>query len=437
MEFEIKTPFLVDSLGECQYQSPLGVTGPQKEDGIIFEDDSRRVLLNNIVTPGNESQFDESFEVAGPREKIYFDPSHTNCAIVSCGGLCPGINNVIRALVLHLTCAYKVNKVLGLRYGLQGLIKTYGHEPTELNRDNVKDINHLGGSILGSSRGGQDIGAMVDYLSELEIGCLFMIGGDGTFRAANEIEKEARKRNIKLSVITVPKTIDNDIMFMEKTFGFDTAFSEASKAIACAHVEASSSPNGIGIVKLMGRHSGYVAAYSALSMREVNLVLIPELPFSMEKVCEIIKHRLQSRGHIVIVVAEGAGQDLMVSGSSDKDQSGNVKLKDIGTFLAQSIVKHFSSISMEVNLKYIDPSYIIRSIPANPSDSVFTGYLGQYAADAAMAGKTGIGVGYWRGIFTHLPLGLASSDRNVIKIESELWRSVLKSTGQPFKLLNA
>jgi 6-phosphofructokinase 1 len=285
--------------------------------------------------------------------------------------------------------------------------------------------------MLGTSRGNQDIKKMVDTLQSLNIDILFTIGGDGTLKGAHEIYNEIKKRKARIAVVGLPKTIDNDLMYIDKTFGFETAFSEAAKSIRSAHTEAECAPNGVGLVKLMGRHSGYVAAYAALSLREVNLVLIPEQKFNLEKVYEFIKKRLEKRGHVVIVVAEGAGQDNFKAKEVMHDSSGNVKLYDIGHFLVKAIKDHFAEAKTEIDLKYIDPSYMIRSAAANATDSVFTGTLGEYAADAAMAGKTGIAVGYWKGFFTHVPLDLVISHRNVISLESELWRNVLKATGQP------
>lgn len=425
---------VVDSLGVATIASPL-LKG--KNAAIMrYETDDRRILFQNLITQDRsliDSSTAAAFELAGPREKIFFNPSGVNAAIVSCGGLCPGINNVIRSLFLHLHYGYKVKKVLGIKYGFMGMIPGLGPKPEELTPEKVRFIHEVGGSILGSSRGNQDAKKMVDYLEDNDISCLFTIGGDGTFRGASTIYEEITRRKKKISIIGIPKTIDNDIMYIDKTFGFETAFSEAVRAIRCAHIEAHGAPNGVGIVKLMGRHSGYIAAYAALALREVNLVLIPEQHFEMKNIFKMVRDRLEKSGHIVIVAAEGAGQHIFEK-STEKDASGNVKLHNIGVHLATEIKNHFLGSGMDINLKYIDPSYMIRALAATATDNVFTEYLGQFAADAAMAGKTGIAVGHWKGHYTHLPLKMATSGRNTISLDSELWRSVVKSTGQPYTM---
>ncbi|MFW5887957.1 MAG: ATP-dependent 6-phosphofructokinase [Bacteriovoracia bacterium] len=431
-----KEVFQIDTLGECKYDSPLRLSTIYGDNLVNYETDDKRVLLRNVIDrtrpprDGHDLE-DLSFEIAGPRAKTFFEPSKTTCAIVTCGGLCPGVNNVIRSLVLHLHHGYGVKKILGFRHGYQGLVPNFFHVPMKLDPETVKDINGMGGTILGTSRGPQDVTIMVDTLEKLGVDCLFTIGGDGTLRGANALYQEVKKRGLNISIIGIPKTIDNDLMFIDKTFGFETAFSEAARAIRSAHTEASAAPNGVGIVKLMGRHSGYVASYAALALREVNLVLIPEQKFTLEKVYEYTKERIKRRGHIVIVIAEGAGQDIIHEGEVTRDASGNIKLKDIGRFISDNIKVHFKKEKTPLDVKYIDPSYMIRSAPAYPTDSVFTGYLAHYAGDAAMSGKTGLAVGYWKGNYTHLTLSMATSQRNIISMESELWRSVLRSTGQP------
>lgn len=306
----------------------------------------------------------------------------------------------------------------------------YGHSPIELTPSLVNPIGETGGTMLASSRGGQDTSVMVDFLERMKIGILFCIGGDGTQRGALDISEEARRRRLKLSVIGIPKTIDNDISFVQKTFGFETAVAEAKRATYAAHTEAVGAPNGIGLVKLMGRDSGFIAAYSVLVDNQVNFCLIPEVPFSMEVFLAALKERIERRKHAVIVVAEGAGQELFeVSG--ERDASGNVKFGDIGIYMRDAIRKHFKSIGMEVNLKYIDPSYSIRSQAANPHDSAFCLLMGHNAVHAGMAGRTGLIVGFWNNLFTHVPISLAVSERKKIDPNGWVWNSVLAATGQP------
>jgi 6-phosphofructokinase 1 len=369
-------------------------------------------------------------ELAGPRERIFFDPATIACGIVTCGGLCPGINDVIRAVVLSLNHHYGIGKVYGFRYGYEGLVKSHGHTPLDLTLEAVSHIGELGGTILASSRGPQDPARMVDTLEELGIGILFAIGGDGTLKGAAAIAGEAARRGKAISVIGIPKTIDNDISFVQTTFGFETAVSEAQRAIYAAHTEATGACNGVGLVKLMGRDSGFIAAYSALVDSQVNFCLVPEVPFTLAGLLASLKERLQQRGHAVIAVAEGAGQELLQA-AEGRDASGNVKLGDIGTFLRDAIKEHFAQSGQELNLKYIDPSYIIRSQPANPHDSVLCLLLGHNAVHAGMAGRTNMVVGFWNHQFTHVPIVLATSARKKIDPEGRLWSSVLASTGQP------
>ena len=416
----------VQRIGSGRIQSPI--------TGAHFVEDGDHVVLQSnpaeiqrvLAETGNIL----AFEKAGPRQKIYFDTSKLKCGIVTCGGLCPGLNDVIRALVLSLFHNYKVRTVFGFPYGYEGLTYRYGHAPVELDPGAVSRIHEYGGTILGSSRGNQDIGEMVDTLDRMNLGILFAVGGDGTLRGAQAIAGEIQRRGLKISVIGIPKTIDNDISYVERSFGFETAVSEAVKAIDAAHTEAKGARNGIGLVKLMGRESGFIAVFASLARSDVNFCLIPEVPFTLDKLLDSVRDRLQRRGHAVIVVAEGAGQDL-VGDTQERDASGNVKFKDIGLFLKDRINTHFKNIGMEATLKYIDPSYTIRGVPANAYDSAFCLLLGQNAVHAGMAGRTNMVVGYWMNTFTHVPIPLAVSRRKKVDPEGWVWSSVLTSTGQP------
>jgi 6-phosphofructokinase 1 len=323
-----------------------------------------------------------------------------------------------------------VRTIYGFPYGYEGLAPKFGHEPVVLTPQVVAQINEMGGTMLGSSRGNQDVPVMVDTLERMKIGILFCIGGDGTQRGALAIGEEARRRGLKLSVIGIPKTIDNDISYVQKTFGFETAVSEAKRATYAAHAEAAGARNGIGLVKLMGRDSGFIAAYSVLVDNQVNFCLIPEVPFTLAGLLDALKQRLDRRGHAVIVVAEGAGQELFEA-TGERDASGNIKYGDIGILLRDSIKEHFKRTGMEINLKYIDPSYIIRSQTANPHDSAFCLLMGHNAVHAGMAGRTGMIVGFWNHQFTHVPISAAVSSRKKIDPAGWVWSSVLASTGQP------
>jgi 6-phosphofructokinase 1 len=375
-----------------------------------------------------------AMELAGPRERIFFDPTQIACGIVTCGGLCPGINDVIRSIVLSLHHHYGVKRIHGFRYGYEGLVRRYGHTPLSLTPEVVNRIGELGGTFLGSSRGHQEPAEMVDTLKELGIGILFAIGGDGTLKGAARIAEEAKRRGISLSVIGIPKTIDNDISFIQTTFGFETAVSEAKRSTYAAHTEATGARNGIGLVKLMGRDSGFIAAFTSLADSQVNYCLIPEAPFTLTGLLRSLEERLQQRGHAVVVVAEGAGQELLAA-PGGQDASGNVKFGDIGIFLRDAIKEHFTRIGREINLKYIDPSYVIRSQPANAHDSAFCLLLGHNAVHAGMTGRTNMVVGFWNHQFVQVPISLATSERKKIDPDGWLWNSVIASTGQPQQLL--
>ena len=418
--------FEVSSLGESRIPSPL--------KGISFVKNDQRVLFHSDLSEVKEyvegGKTFPSFEKAGPREKIYFDPSKLKCGIVTCGGICPGLNSVIRAIVLSLYYTYGVKTVYGFPYGFEGLTYRYGHVPFELTPTLVGRIHQDGGTILGSSRGNQDIAEMVDTLERMNIGILFTVGGDGTLRGASAISEEIEHRKLKIAVIGIPKTIDNDISYIQRSFGFATAVSEAGGAITSAHIEAQGARNGIGLVKLMGRESGFIAAYASLAYCDVNFCLIPEVPFTLGGFLKALNERLEKRGHGVIVVAEGAGQDLLEK-TGERDASGNIRFQDIGIYLRDQIHTYFKRAGKEISLKYIDPSYTIRSVPADANDSGFCLLLGQIAVHAGMAGRTNMVVGFWLNEFTHVPISMATSKRKKVDPEGWVWNSVLTATGQP------
>ncbi|OPY81177.1 MAG: Pyrophosphate--fructose 6-phosphate 1-phosphotransferase [Syntrophorhabdus sp. PtaU1.Bin153] len=417
--------FTIDTLGECRIPSPMkGARFTEEDEEVLYH--SRLVDVKGWI---DKQLKPPAMETAGPREMIFFDPSQLACGIVTCGGICPGLNDVIRSIVLSLYQHYGVRKVYGFRFGYEGLVQRLGHVPLQLTPDSVVRIHEMGGTILGSSRGPQDPGEMVKTLEDLKVGILFTVGGDGTLRGAQKVAEEAKRRGLPISVIGIPKTIDNDICFVQSTFGFETAVSEARRATYAAYSEAEAVRNGVGLVKLMGRDSGFIAAFAALADNHVNFCLIPEVPFTLEKFLGDLRKRLELEGHAVIVVAEGAGQDLMGK-TGERDASGNVKYGDIGVFLRDAIKKYFQQAGMETNLKYIDPSYTIRSVPTNPHDSALCLLFGHNAVHAGMSGRTNMVVSFWNHQFTHVPISLAVSQRKKIDPESVLWSSVLASTGQ-------
>lgn len=429
----------ISILGSCDYPSPLAerlakstIHYVGQADRVLLEDRLSRVLEQRA-----ELHAAPTFELAGPRHKVFFNPGELRCGIVTCGGLCPGLNNVVRGLVVELTQGYGVKHIVGFRYGYEGLVRRHGLGPVRLTPAVVAGAHHEGGTMLGTSRGNQDASEMVDRLSELGIGVLFVIGGDGTFRGAMSLVAEIEKRRAPIGVIGIPKTIDNDIHFIDRSFGFETAFSAAVDVIRSAHVEATGARNGIGVVKLMGRHSGFIACHAALASTDVDAVLIPEVPLSLEGpggLFEFLEARLEARAHAVIVVAEGAGQGLCRDANDappSTDASGNARLGDIGVLLRDKIVEHFRRRRTAVTLKYMDPSYHIRSVPASPADSVYCWNLARNAVHAALAGNTNMLIGRWHGHFVHVPMPLATRFRKQVDTAGDLWAAVVESTGQP------
>ena len=431
---EINTRIM--NLGKAAIPSPLTHAAGASRSKFITDDEG---ILINIHSEELEYYLYEGkkppyFELAGAREMIYFDPSKLRCALVTCGGLCPGLNDIIRSIVLELYHLYGVRNIYGIRYGLEGFIPKYGHEIMDLGPASVSNILDMGGSILGSSRGPQDIDEIVDCLERMNIGILFMIGGDGTLNAAVKIAETILERNLKVSVIGIPKTIDNDIYLVSRSFGFDTAVEVATQAIIGAHNEAIGYPNGIGLIKLMGRHSGFIAATATLAQEDVNFVLIPEVDFDLngpEGFLSALEARLALRGHAVVVLAEGAGQRYFENMDEDeRDESGNIRLKDIGLFMKRAIAEHFDAKGIDITLKYIDPSYMIRSLPANANDSVFCGFLARNAVHAGMAGKTKLIIGRWNNHFVHVPMESSAGRRKKVNPDDELWIAAQAATGQ-------
>jgi len=417
----------IERLGACNRDTPMhqSVFIDDEEDRILFTSNLKE--LKPYIEVCGEMP---CFEMAGPRSKIYFDPSKTNCGIVTCGGLCPGINEVIRAIVMSLYHHYGVRTIWGFRYGYEGLAPQYGHAPVALTPQIVREIHHLGGTILGSSRGPQDVGLMVDTLEQMDISTLYAIGGDGTMRGASAIYDEITRRDLKINVIGIPKTIDNDIAYIDMSFGYITAVEASNTSTYTAYVEATGARNGIGLVKLMGRQSGFIAASAALANNVVNFCLVPEAEFCLDGFLEALKKRIIRRGYAVIVVGEGAGQNL-IQENLGTDASGNPKLGNIGHFLRERIKEFFANEQIDIILKYIDPSYTIRSMPANAYDSAFCLLLGYNAVHAGMTGRTNMLIGHSNNQFTHVPIPLVVNNRKRIDPKGRMWEDVLSCTGQP------
>jgi len=434
--------FVIDRLGEAKVPSPV-VLSNRAGDGLAdYADDSKRLICEIETDLGHltyQLTEDQLIEIAGPRPFLYFDPAKVHAAVVTCGGLCPGLNDVIRSIVMTLWYGYGVRRITGVRYGYRGFLPEFKLKCMELNPDVVSDIHTEGGTVLGSSRGyGDRAGQIVDSIGKMGINVLFTIGGDGTQKGALAISQDIKRRCLKIAVVGVPKTIDNDLSFVQRSFGFETAVEMAVSAVAGAHNEARGALNGVGIVRVMGRQSGFIAAYTALANNDVNYCLIPEVPFDLDGDKGLFRHledRLLNRRHAVILVAEGAGQDLIAQ-DSGIDASGNKILADVGVFLRDAIAAYFKQRKIEVNVRYIDPSYLIRSTPANANDSVYCTRLGTHAVHAAMSGRTEMIVSLLHDRFVHVPIQQTIARRNVVEPDGPLWRDVLAVTGQPAVMKN-
>ena len=437
--FPDASELLIPTIGEATVRSPV----PRHREP--FVDDQERVLLcqttRELASLQERGVTMPSFERAGARRRIFFEPKELTAGIVTCGGLCPGLNNVVRAIVLSLTYAYGVERILGFRYGYEGLAKESRHEPVVLTPAEVDTQHEQGGTFLGSSRGPQDVGGMVDTLERLGVGILFVLGGDGGLRGASAIQAEIARRKRHIAVVGVPKTIDNDLLWTWRSFGFSTAVDAARRIVQAAHVEARAAWNGVGLVKLMGRHSGFIAAHATLANNDVNFCLVPEVPLVLEGengFLPDLERRLALKHHAVVVVAEGVGQDLAARGKPEqRDKSGNVKLHDIGVFLRDEITRYFAGRKEDVVIRYIDPSYVIRSLPANPMDAQYCLTLGQHAVHAGMSGRTNLVVSSWNEHFVHVPIPLAIGGRRCLDPYGEEWQRVLESTGQRSSLHEA
>lgn len=427
----------ITELGPREINSPIALSTVPGDGVGNYVDDRSRVLAHIELQEDDAVDETLSFERAGPREKLYFRPQYCRAAIVTCGGLCPGLNNVIRSIHNELYYHYGVKDILGIRNGYQGLNPEFALKPIELDPEMVSNIHKLGGTILSSSRGPQDEKVMVDYLCSLGINMLFCVGGDGTQRGAHAIAQEALRQRAPLAVVGLPKTIDNDINFVQRSFGFATALEKAKEVLDGAHAEAKGAPNGLAIVKLMGRNAGFIAAGATIASQEVNCTLIPELPFELDGeqgLLAFLKNRILRKKHAVLVVAEGAGQELFETAQDDRDLSGNPKLQDIGLYLRESVKNYFAAEGIPISIKYFDPSYIIRSVPANSADGVLCDQMARMAVHAAAAGKTDLLMGYIHNYFVHVPISLAIANKKHLNPEGDLWMAVVASTGQPARL---
>ncbi|MGV6858976.1 MAG: ATP-dependent 6-phosphofructokinase [bacterium] len=426
MNTESAPDLSIHQLQPVEFPSPLHHYG-----NVTYVSDAERLLFHPHIPLERDNSL--SFEIAGPRKQLHFDPSKTRAGMVTCGGLCPGLNAVIRGLVMELWYAYGCRDIKGIRYGYQGL-REDAAPPIDLTPSLVSGIRSDGGTWLGSSRGAPSTSTIVDTLVKWGITLLFTIGGDGTMRGAHFINEEIRRRGLDIAVVGIPKTIDNDIPFVRRSFGFETAVGEAATAINAAEVEAKGVPYGIGLVKIMGRQAGFIAATATIASGNANFCLIPEIPFSLEGeggLFDLITKQLEKSHHVVVIVAEGAGQEFFDPDELGVDASGNQKLGDIGVLLKKKLASYFSSQPMPVSIKYIDPSYLIRAKGPNFTDQLYADRLSRNAVHAGMAGKTGMLIGQWHGQLTHVPMHALHNRHSRVRQDGELWFNVRENTGQP------
>ncbi len=438
-----KYDFTIDQLGECKVPSPIELSKQHGDFRANYVKDSSYVrnFVNVFEDNYRDNNLDPSnlLQKAGPREFIYFNPAHVTAGICTCGGLCPGLNDVIRAIVRCLYYRYGVKRIKGFRFGFKGFFPEQGLNTMDLTPDIVDEIHKIGGSFLGTSRGGGNrVNDIVDAIESLSVNMLFIIGGDGTQRGALDVANEVERRGLKVAVVGIPKTVDNDLALIDRSFGFETAVQKAKEAVTAIHMEAHSQINGIGLVKLMGRESGFIATATALASHETNFCLIPEVPFDMDGPNGFLSHleqRIKRSKHAVIVVAEGAGQEHLQS-TNEKDASGNKKLADIGLYLKDKINSYFDAKGIHINLKYVDPSYQVRSAVTTANDSIYCERLGNNAVHAAMAGKTKCVVGLVHDKYVYIPITEVTRKRNTVDPEGAFWRDALDATGQPILMVN-
>ncbi|KAJ6813300.1 putative ATP-dependent 6-phosphofructokinase 2 [Iris pallida] len=378
-----------------------------------------------------------AYHSAGPRKAVHFDPRAVRAAVVTCGGLCPGMNTVIRDLVLGLWDLYGVREILGVTSGFRGFYSS--DETVRLDPKMVHNWHKKGGTVLTTSRGGFDLDKIVGAIEARGFNQVYCIGGDGTMRGALAIFKEVQRRRLNVSITGIPKTVDNDIGIIDRSFGFQTAVEMAQQAINAAHVEAQSAVNGIGLVKLMGRSTGHIALHATLSSRDVDCCLIPEMNFYLDGkggLFDFLDQKLKQNGHAVIVVAEGAGQDIIPrtdAEKEEKDESGNPVFLDVGPWLKSELKRwwdrdHNGELSA---VKYIDPTYMIRAVPANATDNLYCTLLAHSAIHGVMAGYTGFVSGPINGNYVYIPLEQVAVAKNPVNTEDHKWAWVRSVTNQP------
>jgi len=395
----------------------------------VIDDNNEGVLVDILVPADNEVTV---YPRAGPRSSLFFRPSHVNAGIVTCGGLCPGLNSVIRDVTKSCFELYGVQSVIGFHGGFSGIFSM----PFErLTLESTQGIQNLGGTILSSARGGFDADRILNKLEDLRISQLFIVGGDGSMRGARELVVAITKRPWPVAIIGIPKTIDNDIGLIDHSFGFQTAVEETLRAVRAAKVEAACSINGVGVVQCMGRHAGYIAAQVTLASAEVDLCIIPEVPIAIDGSLDVLEHVIrvvEKKGHAVVVVAEGAGENLLGK-SEEFDASGNRRLRPIGPWIKEAIAERLTMRGLGRQVRLIDPSYMVRSVAAYSVDSILCTLLSLAAVHAAMDGYTGVCVALVNGRSVMVPLDLiVEASPRKVDVCSRTYERIVSLTSQPF-----
>ena len=364
----------------------------------------------------------------GPRFHIALDNLRVKACIMTCGGLCPGLNVVIRELVMALRYNYGVAEIYGIKWGFLGF--TQKECWIKLEPEDVKHIHLLGGTVLGTSRRGFDGEEISKQLIKNNVNMVFFIGGDGTHRGIKELSKILKEKKKKIILVGIPKSIDNDMPIIDKSFGLESVVQESVRTIRAANVEANCNLNGIGLVKLFGRSSGFVAMLSTLAARDVNICLIPEIPFNLygeNGLLDFIFQRMQVKEHCVIVVSDGARFSV-----KDYKTSNGRPVEDIGLVIKKEIIEKSEELGIEVNLKYMDPTYVVRAVPANEYDCNLCAKLAESAVHCAFAGFTNFSVGMINNKPCMIPLEkMCGKSERKVEFNSDDYLMLLASTGQP------
>ena len=419
-------------LGERTIDTPLRDLLGGREESVHYVTETDRVLLDDTLgvakrrSAGTPAEL-PAFNPGGPREKLYFEPSTVTAAIVTCGGLCPGLNNVVRALVLQLANAYGVKSILGFRNGYSGLTDTSA--PLALTPELVRDIHNRGGTILGTSRGGQEPAAMVDTLARHRVDMLFVIGGDGSLRGAQKIAAKpppatAARRGGHPEDHRQRHSVDRPELRLPDRVRPRRRVDPRRAHRGRVHRRRRGTGQADGPAQRLHRLLCDTRQPRSRLRPDPRSLLparqLPALPAQARRSAGA-RSRGRRRGR-----RAGA-----VPRSAETDASGNARLGDIGALLRERVTAHFAQHGTPLSLRYVDPGYAIRSVPANAFDAVYCARLAQAAVHAGMAGFTSMVVARWHGRFIHLPIALATATRNQVDPHGDLWMSVLEATGQP------